>query len=227
MTSPQQKTELDARWVYIEDQTRTATLQRFSDRETSMTYDLMLRELRYDRHRGNLILLGMQSAPASKNRHHNREGGLVVHLLEMYDIWKECIQPFLKNRTSEHPLLTDSNVWLAILHHDLNKVWRYRLVNYDPWTVDYHEISQSKLLGGPQTSLSILMQNGITLTPVMHNALLCSEGGYAAHQPGAMTVLAKIVYILDEMSASVVNRLRENLFWDSLVGGINEEDQIK
>lgn len=218
---------LDTRWRHLEQHTQNAVLHRLGDRDLAASYALMLNDLRQDKpfYAQNCFLLGMRRAPGSKNRHHNEEGGLVLHLLQMYAAW-EHMREHIKNTTNGHPLLTDSNVWLAILHHDLNKVWRYQLTDYATWTVDYFDNSRSKLLGGDQTSLSILMQYGITLTPLLHNALICAEGGYSALRPRAETVLSKVVYLLDEMSANVIDRLRTDRFWDSLSGGLSEDPQV-
>lgn len=172
-----------------------------------------------------VILLGMHDAPASVSRHHTFQGGLVAHMLEMWDLWKAHIRPIFVKRDQPWNF-TDSDVLRAILHHDLNKVWRYKLSGTDPllitpWQVSYaNELDRlDRLLGPTNKSLFLLQQRGIKLGPLHYNALLCAAGGYGEIQPRASTVFAKTIYLLDELSANVVNRLDTGKFWDSQHGG--------
>lgn len=203
----------------------------------AIRYERMLATLRHDRvfpgkdKEGKDIevrILGMMRAPGSKNRHHNVEGGLVAHLLQMWELWidlRPVIHEHIASSQPAHPQLNDMNVWKCILHHDLNKVWKYKLVTDSPWEVDYAN-EQDRLtimLGDTNKTLFFLGNAGIKLSPILLNAMITAEGGYATQpRPQTETVLAKVAYLLDEMSANVVDRLRTNRFWDSKAGGISD-----
>lgn len=216
---------LDIRWRYIMDKTENAVITSLHKRDLAASYAIMLNGLRHDRHINGEVILGMVRAPASKQRHHDYEGGLVKHLLEMEELWRGTLLQCVRDMTPGHMLLDDSSVWLAILHHDLNKVHRYKLVSKEPWSVDYYESQRTKLLGEEQSALSILSEYNISVSPMLHNALICAEGGHADYKPKAETVLARIVQVLDLMSSDVIDRLRTNRFWDSLAGGLDAKDE--
>lgn len=224
-------TQLEANWLRLETICIDQLLTSYLDRNMSAAYTRMLNELRQDRSIDGHVALGMYRAPGSKDRHHNREGGLVAHLLEMWDIYMK-MEPIIMGGSFSPGLLLNmsrQNVWRAILHHDLNKVWRYRIVYGsadDPnlWQVEYSKKdTATELLGSTNKSLWILQKYGIELTLPLYNALLTSEGGYAKTRPRVDTAFAKLLYVLDELSANVVNRLQTGRFWDSLEGGIREE----
>lgn len=213
--------DLDKNWQLVVD----LTVKLAAEQSGNLTD--MLNDLRQDRvvsHQCTLI--GMRRAPASKDRHHDREGGLVQHLLEMWDIWSSDGNAIVRQFGKPHPLINDGLVWQTILFHDLNKVWRYKLVSPDPWEVDYakEEDHLAKLVGNHLKSLWFLQKYGIRLTLPLFNALICSEGGYNKHGPEVETVLAKLVYLLDELSANVADRLNHNRFWESKRGGICESE---
>lgn len=233
---------LDVNWGRLGEITTTiiATEDRSRDQRTlndeASLYTVLFNDLRHDRFvpgkdkDGNAIevcLLGMRRAPGSKNRHHNVQGGLVTHLLQMWEIWTG-LRGILRDHNAVHPQLNDLNVWKCILHHDLNKVWKYRLVKDDPWEVDYANDQDrlTTLLGDTNKVLFLLSKHGIKLPIPLHNALITAEGGYSSSpRPNAETVLAKVAYLLDEMSANVVDRLQTSRFWDSKQGGISESSE--
>lgn len=104
--------------------------------------------------------LGFRRAPAATKNHHAYEGGLVVHLLEMWDTWL-WVRGMLN-----HPLIHDSRVWRTILHHDLHKAYgTYKLISTDPWKTEYAN-DRSSMLTGPDNvkSLWILNQTGLSWT---------------------------------------------------------------
>lgn len=231
---------LDANWVQISELTSTlmsssgdSSLAALNTRDELSQYSQLFNDLRHDRlvpgkdKNGNAIeitLLGMRRAPGSKNRHHNVEGGLVKHLLQMWEIWTG-LRGILRDHDAQHAQLNDLNIWKCILHHDLNKVWKYKLVMPTPeWEVDYanEQDRLTTLLGDTNKVMFLLNKHGIKLPIPLHNALLTAEGGYSKTQPYAETVLAKTAYLLDELSANVVDRLQTNRFWDSKQGGISE-----
>lgn len=218
--------DLENNWSRLEYLTRSMLVTRLNDQEQMSAYMWMLNDLRADRIRDKTTILGMYRAPASKNRHHDCEGGLVAHLIQMWDIWTG-LRSVIKGQVTEkmHPLLNDQNMWLAILHHDLNKVWKYKLVSGSPWQVDYanDDDRMSALLGDAPKSMWFLQKYGIRLTIPLYNALIAAEGGYAKTRPHTESVLAKVAYLVDEMSANVVDRLLTDRFWDSKRGGMGEE----
>lgn len=216
---------LDHNWDRVFRLTQDLVVEKLGDRDAGAAHAIMLNDLRHDRNTDNVCVLGMRRAPASKDRHHDREGGLVVHLLEMWDIWLTDYAHIIRQYGTPHPQINDATVWRTILYHDLNKVWRYRLESEEPWRVDYanREDKVSQLVGHHKTFWWLHKYN-IRLTLPLYNALLCSEGGYNDHRPRVETALAKLVYLLDEMSANVVDRLNTNRFWDSQRGGSLNED---
>lgn len=216
---------LALRWSHLQALTREMAVSKYVDKDQGVKYDIMLNDLRHDRTISGLhpaVILGFYNAPASKERHHNVRGGLVLHLLEMWALWQNGFQYMLRNTTHGHPLIDDSSVWRGILHHDLNKVWRYRLASANPWTVDYAEDRMTALLGATHKTIHLLQEYEIYITPLMHNAIINAEGGYAKERTHSETVLAKLIYLLDETSANVIDRLHRNRFWDSKAGGSNE-----
>lgn len=198
--------------------------------EEAVAYIQLLNDLRHDRNISGVCYLGMYRAPGSKNRHHNVEGGLVKHLLQMWELWID-LRAIFRAHNAQHPLLNDSNIWKCILHHDLNKVWKYKLMekdetgqNCEGWAVDYAEDQIHAFLGDDTNkTIFFLNQRGIKLPIPLYNALITAEGGYSTQKrPKADAVLAKVAYLLDDMSANVIDRLQTGRFWDSKEGGISE-----
>lgn len=217
------------RWNTLSHLTNTVLVQSIADKELSSKYQLLLNGVRHDKTVGEDVFLGLMRAPGSKDRHHDVEGGLVIHLLEMWDSWL-----LLRNRViSKMQPITDSLVWRAILHHDLNKVWRYKWITkdkdgniLDKWKVDYAEKGEDALgylLPSTYKTIGILNRYEIPLPPLLLNALITAEGGFSqGPRPKTETVFAKLVYLLDELSANVFNRLDTGRFWDSLEGGLRD-----
>jgi hypothetical protein len=223
MTRP--SINLELQWSLLVQLTEDMTVLKFGDKGLGASYNRLLSGLRHDRSNNGTRILGLYRAPASKDRHHDFEGGLIAHLLQMWHIWTGLRSVIRAGTEGTHSQLNDSNVWRAILHHDLNKVYRYQLISVPGWAVDYANTGDrlDTLLGSTHKKLSLLMQYDIPLSPVLHNALICSEGGYSTDRPHAGTVFAKVVYLLDELSANVIDRLDAGRFWDSKNGGLNEE----
>jgi len=223
MTTPRhfKETQLDLAWSQLTELTRKLIVIQFKDKELGQQYESMLNHVKQDHHVKGEIHLGLRRAPGSKNRHHNYEGGLVDHLLEMWAIWQKLSEVVKAGR---HELLSDSLLWRAILHHDLNKVHRYKLVTEDPWEVEYAENMKNSLLSSTHLVLWTLSQHDIRMPAVLHNALIVAEGGFSRDErPRTESVLAKLVYVLDELSANVVNRLDLQRFWDSKQGGLDAQ----
>lgn len=229
---------LELNWSRLQEITTHVVMETVEhSRDSARAYDEVVRytqllnALRHDRNLGGVRYLGMYRAPASKNRHHNVEGGLVKHLLQMWELWLDFRSILRGHHVQQHPELNDSNIWKCILHHDLNKVWKYRLMEQDEkgrnnagWAVDYSDEPLSPLLGADVNKVIFLLnQQGITLSVPLFNALITAEGGFSqSPRPKVESVLAKVAYLLDDMSANVIDRLQTNRFWDSKEGGISE-----
>lgn len=175
-------------------------------------YNRLLRELRDDP-RDNTdayYLLGMERAPAAQGNHHNFEGGLIYHYHEMWDTWLHMRGGLVQH--DEH--VTDERVLCGIINHDIHKGWRtYRLESVDPWQVQYAEDQTDKLLSkdyrrpqGTFKNLFILQKHQVPLDEIDYNVILNAEGGWSKTQTYWCTVVAKLCYLLDEMSGNVMGR---------------------
>ena len=156
------------------------------------------------------FLLGFMNAPAAKRNHHAYLGGLVVHLIEMWHIWKNKFRedfPF-----SDH--VNDRRIMEGIIYHDLHKAYRtFQLVSMNPWEVDYlRNDPENELMTWETKSLWIIMRHGIKLDAEQFNALLWSEGGWAKIQPRWCSVLAKTLYLMDEYSGNVLSRMEDGIW---------------
>jgi len=113
----------------------------------------------------------------------------------------------------EHPSLTDELILKYCLHHDLHKTYRtYELVSEDPWEVKYdYDQPSERAMPWSVKSVWILMQNGITLDPHQMNALMREGGGWSEQQMDRKgdSVLAKLGYLLDELSGNVLGRIEK------------------
>lgn len=163
---------------------------------------------------GTGYYLGFLRAPAAKGNHHDYEGGLIHHLLEMWSLWGN-----LRDRFLSPPYITDERVLTAILMHDLHKAYlTYRLVQTEPtWYVDYGKDQTDTLMTQDVKSLWIAMRAGIMLDPEQVNALLWAEGGFSKTQPKFCSVLAKVCYTLDELSGNGLARIEKGTFLDHRV----------
>ena len=154
------------------------------------------------------VLLGFMNAPAAKRNHHAYCGGLAAHCIEMWSIWKGKFRedvPF-----SDH--VNDRRIMEGIIYHDLHKAYRtFQLVRMNPWEVDYlRNDPENESMTWETKTFWILMQHGIKLDVEQLNALLWSEGGWAKTQPRWCSVLAKILYLLDEYSGNVLSRMKDD-----------------
>lgn len=210
------KTDVHANWTQLHRLVNNVLSESLAPK-----YANLLHGLRDDRDSHEGRLLGMYAAPASKDRHHDFQGGLVHHLLEMWKLY-EWHRTAFKDMHMDLTKIDPSSVLRAIIHHDLNKVWRYKLIPHETeWLVDYADDHVTKLLGSTHKSLHLLMMYHIPLDVVLHNALITAEGGYTKNPPQEMTAFAKLLYFLDDMSANVVSRLHQGRFLDSKRGGMD------
>lgn len=169
-------------------------------------YVLMILMLGFDIDGPLGCYLGFMRAPAAKRNHHAREGGLVEHLLEMWDLWQSirCI----RLEFYEEKQLSNANMLEAIILHDLEKVETFKLICADPWRVEFEKTADLVLTPKPLRVVEITSRFGILLGELQLHVLFNSEGGYAQAPNKAVSVLAKMAYLLDEMSGNVLEPIR-------------------
>lgn len=171
----------------------------------------MLNELAADREENGVRFLGFMRAPAAKGNHHAVEGGLVLHLLEMWDVWVRMGSVFPLEVSGQ----IDGNLVLqAIINHDLHK-------GYMTFSVDeggafiYANSTPTQMLSTDMQSIYLLMQAGIKPSMQVLNAHSLAEGGWSKNPPKSASVLSKVCYLLDEMSGNVLNRLQTGKLFDT------------
>lgn len=141
-------------------------------------------------------------APAGKGQHHAYAGGLVVHLLEMWNFWL-----LLKPSFSASKIINDKTVLAGILAHDLHKANKMYVVSDEG--VTYAETGEACLVSAAQANVALIPAeergNLLLLNIISH-----AEGGWAKDPAKWATSLSKLVYVLDELSANVLARVEEN-----------------
>lgn len=160
------------------------------------------------------VYLGMRRCPAAKKNHHAIEGGLVAHLLEMWDyfsVLKDHFRETGKQPTElEAVFLTQERIWAGILYHDLHKAYcDARFDNFGQLVRGDHV--SSKMLRNDQKTAWILQNYGVKMDIIQANALYHSEGGWAESPPKHSSILAKVLYLLDELSGNVSARVSKGL----------------
>jgi hypothetical protein len=151
--------------------------------------------LENDRMAKNCKVAGFKNAPAGVGQHHHYPGGLVEHLLEMWKVFQQ-LSPILPSETTAE--MRDSDVFLAILIHDLHKAYKtYRYLNIEEKvgknehrTFAYSDLPHTKLLTADQQSAMILSMYNVNPPLIVLNSLYCSEGGYKEAPPNACSALA-------------------------------------
>lgn len=176
----------------------------FHDMLCTLAPDYNVRDVKY---------LGFKRAPAASRNHHAYEGGLVKHYLEMWDLWSNV----LLGRLPPSPLLTGERILKAIILHDLHK--GYCTFVETPGENEFasygRDMSESYLTMAGKT-LWIMGHHGIVIDEIQMNALEWSEGGFSKTKPRGDSVLAKVAYLLDELSGNVIGRIEnEQHYWMS------------
>lgn len=174
----------------------------------------MIDHLRDDVKDEGVIYLGLFRAPAAKGNHHDREGGLIAHMLEMWEIWLHLKDAIVR---TDGKYITDARVFKGILYHDLHKAYRtfVEVPRADGvWAADYGKDPTESLMSHTTKTIWILSQAGISLDRQDYHALLCNEGGWAEIKTRWTSVLAKLLYVLDELSGNVVERIRKGTYLD-------------
>lgn len=157
-----------------------------------------------------ITYFGLEKAPAAKGNHHHYLGGLVAHVLEMWDIHNNLAGP-----VGADSRLPDDRVLAGILLHDLHKAWCHFVQDASvPSGFNYGKHPSSNLMTPDQKTVYIASKY-VQLDIVQLNAVYHSEGGWAASPPRWSTPLSKYVYLLDELSSNVRGRLQESPGSDS------------
>jgi hypothetical protein len=154
---------------------------------------------------GNYVnYLGMKRAPAAKVNHHAFEGGLVCHMLEMWELWQTFAGAFCGE------VVDNAKVIKGIILHDLHKGFEtFVEQKLDVWDCKYVKNDQDNLLTDDNKTLHIvtISGSGVVLTVEETHVVLNSHGGFSKTRTGNETPLAKLVYILDELSGNVWNKV--------------------
>jgi len=150
----------------------------------------------------NQLYLGFRTAPAAKGNHHAYVGGLVEHLLEMWQQFR-----VLEHSLPADPIICESRVLKGIVMHDLHKAWcTFVMDDKVDSGLNYGPHPSNSLVRNDQKTMYLLNQAGIKLDLIDLNCLYSSEGGWAECPPKWITTLSKLVYLLDEMSGNVFAR---------------------
>lgn len=170
----------------------------------------MMRAIASDTKTAEGVVLGFINAPAAKRNHHAYRGGLVIHLLEMWAIWLTRFGQDFEQTTE----VNDKRILEGVVFHDLHKAhetfidrskdlrmrWASEYIRADP---------DNESLTWATKTLWILQWHGIPLDNRQYSALLWSEGGWAETQPKWCSVLAKVLYLMDEYSGNVLSRMQD------------------
>jgi len=173
----------------------------------------MLDNLKRDREHCGKIYAGALHAPAGKGNHHAYPGGWLDHALEMWQVYKMWQKSGLLDK--DQIFCESERVFKGIILHDLHKtLYEFYYTETEAGTVsfDYGNHSFKNLITNNFQSLYIANIFGIQLDPLDLNCLTCSEGGYAKDPPKFQSVLAKLVYLLDEISSNVISRNKTKTF---------------
>ena len=173
----------------------------------------MLDALAPDQQVGPLLYLGLERAPAGKRNHHDFEGGLVAHLLEMWETYEVLKGRFAQLEDGVH--VTPARVLKGIVYHDLHKAYQcFALKSTNPWATEYGLNASELLAGKTAKTFLLLSRHGIVLDEEQINAICWSEGGWAELRPRWYSVLSKLCYLLDEFSGNCLDRVRRKTMLD-------------
>lgn len=190
----------------------------------------MLDDLQSDETDNGLLYAGFENAPAAVGNHHACKGGLVAHYLEMWNIWQGIKGTLLStilftysDPVIGHSRINDSDILIGILIHDLHKArFTFRYTTDEDRSKDKKNLNRefvygshpsNTMLTNNQKTAHILTHYSVDLDLVLLNCLYNSEGGFASERPKDTSILAKIVYVLDELSSNVSDRLSSGKFF--------------
>lgn len=193
---------------YLVTQNITAPVDRMKHYELLSKFEA---DTVVDEAKGSYTILGAKRAPAAKRNHHAFEGGWVYHCLEMWRLWL-AVRPTIPNfEHDDH--ITNERVFKAILYHDLHKAHRTFKMSGGVWKVEYMQDRTDTLLTQDIKTVWMLGAAGITLDVEQLNVLLWAEGGFSEIKPEDRSVLAVLVYCLDELSGNVLGRIARNAYF--------------
>ena len=168
-----------------------------------------------------ILSLGFKNSPAGSGNHHSYYGGLLTHLLEMWNISID-LENVIKNNlylTEEGERNWDSyfnqaDIFLLIVLHDLHK--GYHTFSSEGITLNsinrgvpfkYIESMSSDSFTNSMLSLALPLSEGIKIPLRIIQAYQHSEGGWSDMKPRQTSVLGKYAYLLDEISGNIISRI--------------------
>jgi len=156
-------------------------------------------------------ILGFIHAPAAKRNHHAYIGGLVVHLLEMWAVWEERFRQDFEQTTE----INDRRILEGVIFHDLHKAFETFIAmkpspGLESQIIYLRDDPDNESLTWATKTLWILQWHEIPLDNRQYSALLWSEGGWAETPPKWCSVLAKVLYLMDEYSGNVLSRMQDS-----------------
>ncbi|MBI3961141.1 MAG: hypothetical protein HY335_00175 [Deinococcus sp.] len=179
-------------------------LRQIQPRELAKQLMVLAFELKDDAPDGSWV--GLKRAPAGRRMHHNREGGLVQHILQMIEfalmIYHDNPQPF-------KGVVRPSDLIIACFLHDLHKAracFREDPAGRAKGTPFEYLPDVGKQLPNDVMTLWLVNQAGIKLTQDQINAVILAEGGYSLYRHQERSKLAVLVSMADEYSALVLRK---------------------
>lgn len=148
-----------------------------------------------------------QHWPASIKFHHNYQGGLEKHTLEVIEcglkIFKIFEQEFRKK------LITESDVVFVCFIHDLEKLTKYvdnKKYDSENWQANVYEFEYNYNKVDSHDSarvVNVCAKHGISLSDKQLNSVSYHHGGWTK-DGGKMHALAVLLHMADLMSANVI-----------------------
>lgn len=174
----------------------------------------------------------LKTLPASTKFHHNWNGGLYDHVLEVIDFGILLYDSFSRN--SMICDFTKDDVIFVCFAHDLDKINKY-VKNPDYRKTGKSTAFQEFIWNQKNISINdiaevvnVLMTNGISLTSVQLNALTFSHGGWSKDR-GKMESLATVLHCADILSLALgaKNKTEGVVFKSDNINRMRGEDERK
>jgi hypothetical protein len=159
---------------------------------------------------------GLRNSPAASGNHHNYKGGLIIHMLQMWEAW-DMIRSNYMELSNPDLCMTDDVILRAILHHDLHKAnatFCYGYETKDLGKIVYGMNPHTHLLSSDAQTLFLLNHYKVEVPAVLFHIHSLAEGGWSKNPPNDCTVTAKLCYLLDEFSGNVLERVLSRQVFD-------------
>jgi len=201
-TPPDREPAENPDWLFLKETIATLSSTRRYQLETMLT-----RMLKDHRTMWGETCCGLLTAPAGSYNHHTETGGLLRHLREMTQFHHLLRTTSALKYKWDPNFMTEDRIITGICIHDLHKAHAYFLAEKGE---DGHYVYSpyAKLwMTENQKTQALIATHGLDLDMWERNALEHSEGGWAENPPKGTTVLAKYLYLLDELSGNVLDRM--------------------